>query len=436
MSSPNQKFIYLHFVDGSSGNNNNKFYKMEVGSNGSTWTATYGREGAAKPATETYPMSKWETKYKEKIKKGYTDVTEFKTVIKESKSSARNSNGQIISKDPEVVKLIEFLQNLSNNLTKANYDVEARSVTQSQIDTAQKQINLLFDIFKEFGTNKFSFDNFNKELTKLYIIIPRKMKNVSDHLFASHSKKETVIKKLEDEQDLLDSMASQVTTNTATDEEESEVNETTLIESLGLEMSIVTDAREIANVKSNCQTHGHKINRVFRVVNKKAQERFDKSLAKANNKTTRLLWHGSRSVNWISILQNSLIIRPSGVAYSGSAFGDGIYFASEDDKSMGYTDGGRWNNTSRGNYVYMALFNVHVGKQYIIYDNKTLSSKSTSASKEVLKKAGDCDSTWARKAADRPKDTSNNWGYGLQREELIVYNSDQCTISYLIEFKV
>ena len=51
-------------------NNNNKIYKMIP--HGDTWTAEYGRIGAA-CQTATYPMSQWDKKYKEKIRKGYID---------------------------------------------------------------------------------------------------------------------------------------------------------------------------------------------------------------------------------------------------------------------------------------------------------------------------------------------------------------------------
>ena len=98
-------------------------------------------------------------------------------------------------------------------------------------------------------------------------------------------------------------------------------------------------------------------------------------------------------------------------------FGDGIYFASEADKSMGYTDSGRWAGGGKAGRVYMALYHVHLGKQYCIKS----SDSSLSASK--LQKLGNYDSTWGQK------------GPNLYRHEYITYKSSQSTIKYLVEFQ-
>lgn len=84
---------------------------------------------------------------------------------------------------------------------------------------------------------------------------------------------------------------------------------------------------------------------------------------------------------------------------------------------MGYTDSGRWVNGKGGSCVYMALYNVHLGKQYKIES----SDSSLSASK--LDKLGKYDSTWGCK------------GRNLYRHEYITYKSEQSTIKYIIEFK-
>lgn len=52
--------------------NNNKYYEMVE--NGSNFDVTYGRVDTT-AIHETYPMSRWDSKYKEKLKKGYKDIT-------------------------------------------------------------------------------------------------------------------------------------------------------------------------------------------------------------------------------------------------------------------------------------------------------------------------------------------------------------------------
>ena len=423
--SPNQSYIYLHKVDGAA--NNNKFYEMKANTDGSSFTVKYGREGAEKPQSQIKSMSLWESVYKEKTgsTKGYTDVTAFKAVtIVITPASVKNSKGQIISTDKEVIDLVTLLQSYANVATSASYKVEAKAVTQAQVDEAQKQINNLSTSFKKyFGKTEWNLDSFNKALSYLYIIIPRKMKKVADHLMTPTTSKKEIETLIEAEQDLLDSMASLVAANiAATDSDATDDldgdNQVTLLEALGLTVIPATDS-EFREAKSHSQSHGGRISRVFKVVNKASQTVFDADMKKtdAAGKKTMLLWHGSRRANWWFILQQGLKIRPSGAIHTGSMFGDGIYFASEDDKSMGYTDGGRWTGSSNSGKTYMALYEVRVGKQF-----ETQSSDWNLSFNKIQSKGG-FDSTWGKK------------GPSLFRNEYIIYRSQQSTIKYLVEFK-
>lgn len=58
--------IYLEFSDEKS----DKFYEMTDNEDG-TFTATYGRVGAANPQSADYDIELWDKKLKEKLKKGY-----------------------------------------------------------------------------------------------------------------------------------------------------------------------------------------------------------------------------------------------------------------------------------------------------------------------------------------------------------------------------
>ena len=59
-------------------NNNNKFYKMTEQSDG-TIAVEYGRVDATKQTT-SYPISKWDSLIKSKVKKGYKDITDLVAV--------------------------------------------------------------------------------------------------------------------------------------------------------------------------------------------------------------------------------------------------------------------------------------------------------------------------------------------------------------------
>lgn len=424
------QFKYLIKVE--PGANNNKFYKMSENSDG-TFTAEYGRVGATKPAQEVYPMEKWDTKLREKLssRKGYEDKTELFAEVK-----ATLSTGGVVATDAEVANFIVLLQGYAQAQTSQTYLVKAEAVTQKQVDTAQAHLDNLSQMAASFGTARWSYDAFNAELVRLFTTIPRIMKEVGEqlvHEYEGHwDRKEKrfikaggkrppaqVKKQVEEligqEQSNLDSMAGQVSQNAATQVDGDKKH--TLLDSLGLKLVPVTDKKIIDIVKKKAENHAHKVKRVFAVENTATQTAFNNHLAKADNKKTEIFWHGSRRANWWSILQKGLMIRPSTAVYTGSMFGDGIYFASECDKSMGYTDGHRWTGGSRDGHVYMALYDVHIGKQYVT----EYSDGSLNYSK--IQQKGGYDSTWGKK------------GPSLHRHEYIIYKASQCTIKYIVEFE-
>lgn len=67
---------FLFFVDAI--NNHNKYYRMSNNGDG-TFTAEYGRIGAHGQLKQ-YPMSRWNTVYDQKIRKGYVDQTDIHEV--------------------------------------------------------------------------------------------------------------------------------------------------------------------------------------------------------------------------------------------------------------------------------------------------------------------------------------------------------------------
>jgi poly [ADP-ribose] polymerase len=101
-------------------------------------------------------------------------------------------------------------------------------------------------------------------------------------------------------------------------------------------------------------------------------------------------------------------------------FGDGIYYSNKMQKSLGYTSvrGSYWANgsSSKG---YIALYDVYHGKQKHITNHD---SSCYSLSQKVMDNEG-YDSVYAHGGAD------------LRNDEFIIYNSNQCTIAYLIEIE-
>ena len=416
-----------------SAENNNKYYNFIIddGSNdNSNYTAKYGRVGGTETVITVDGVKKpWKKIRSEKEKKGYKDVTDLFLIDGEfsegdevsEKKETKLSKDFMDNRPSAVIEIVKRLQAYANKSIEENYTVTAAKVTQKQVVRAQELLSKL--AVDGFDINKLK--EINTELLELYHIIPRKMTYVPDFLIneklTATEAEEKFSKIMSTEQDTLDVMAGQVLTLAEQDKQDKSLDTNKdafidIIEAAGLEIEPVTDKATIDLIKSKMQGKSSMFKHAFKVVNRATQKKYDNHMAKATNKYTELYWHGSRSENWWSIIGSGLLIRPSGAHYSGSMFGDGIYGASEYDKSLGYTSisGSRWSGGNKPN-AFLALFEFHLGKQYKI------TSSDSSLSKKKLKDKGDYDSTWGMK------------GSSLYRDEFIVYDSAQCTIKYLIE---
>src|SRR5574343_20424 len=190
------KITRLIFVDGD--DNHNKIYNMTDLGDG-TWLAEWGRVGASMQSAK-YNSSAWDKKYREKLKKGYKDVTE--NYVEPVPDSATNESS---------VDFVKKLMGFANKSIQDNYTVSAKQVTQKQVDNAQEAFNRIAALVA-------SDDNYaeiNKSLLELYSIIPRKMKQVKLHLLSPDDDDMDAKFKgiLKNEQDTLDVMAGQVLLN-------------------------------------------------------------------------------------------------------------------------------------------------------------------------------------------------------------------------------
>jgi len=410
----NGQAVELIMVNGTGGRNNNKIYRMtEI--TGDRFRAEYGRYGASM-AEKIYPMYKWDKVYKSKIAKGYKDETERRSIKVVSKSS-----GYTPIPNAVIEKLIIQLMNYTNKSVAANYTVSAESVTQSQVDEAQRLLNILFSNAKTGREVTF----FNETLTDLFQVIPRRMGRVSDHLIEETAgilrKNVAEIKKmLIQEQDNLDSMATKVGILEAEEETGETLDNKTMLDVLGISVSTINPKQEV-EIKKHLGGISNKFKTAYEVTNKATLKVFNKNIADSKDKTTALLFHGSRNENFINIMKTGLLIRPSSAVYTGSMFGDGIYFADKARKSLGYTSlrGSYWSGGS-DNTGFMAVFKVHTGKQMDIHKHD---SSCYNLSANTLKNKGDYDSVFA------------HGGIDLKNNEMIVYRGNQTTIKYLIELE-
>ena len=327
----------------------NKYYSMEWDGNSSDFTVKYGRV----ESTETIiskPYYQWDKIYREKVAKGYKDVTDFVSVkVDDTKKDA--SDTIVKTGAMKVDEFLDLMQKYTKNLVSQTYSVKATNVTQAQIDAAQSTLNEIVRLSK---VRKIDIEGVNERLVELYMTIPRRMDDVRNYLVPSID----VTKSLQQEQDNLDAMASQVKMNAKEEKKttkEVRKTEKTLLDLLGVE-----SIKEIKSSKNidflTQQISGRKIEALFEVDKSSEKDRFDNWLAKQTNKTTKFVYHGTKCTSVIPILQQGLKIRPSGnFQFSGKAYGNGNYFSDQFSTSIGYTDGGRDN--------VLLIYEVHTGKE-------------------------------------------------------------------------
>lgn len=388
--------------------NNSKYYKMIP--SGESFKVEYGRLGNSSFQTAEYSISQWNKKYKEKIKKGYEDKSELIQELVQDLDEENENNPYLPIPDKAIQIIVDRLQNYANEEIKRHYKVSSQQVTNAMIEEAQKLINSL---------NKFSdsIEDFNNVLIELFKVIPRKMKTVKENLA---TKLDDIPNIYQREQDLLDVMKGQVVqVKMKTTIKKENTKKQNILEAMGLKFESVSE-EDVKIIKKELGDIQDRYYNAWKVVNMKTQRVFDEYMDTVEDKTTKLLFHGSRSENWWSIINSGLVLRPNAVI-SGKMFGSGIYFAPKARKSLGYTslDGSYWAN-GNSNCGFMAIFEIHYGIPYITYDNSIFNYNFNYSD---LKNLGEYDSVHAKA------------GKSLRNDEIIVYQECQCTIKYLIELR-
>lgn len=383
--------------------NNNKYYSMQENGDG-TFTVKYGRVGVSSQSA-TYPMSKWRSKYNEKIKKGYKDVTSLRAENPEGEDE--DSDYKPIE-DKGVASLIRELLSKARKMVKRNYRISAVSVTPAMVDEAQAILDSLSSIS--------NLRKFNDTLTELFSVIPRSMGNVSDYLAHNAAEMSTIIQK---EQSLLDTMAGQVMTYQAKQGMQSTA-EKTILEANGLTVKPATN-KDVSEIKKLLGHNSDMLDDAWVVTNKKTQKAYNARQKKKPAKRM-FLWHGSRTENWWSILCSGLRLRPANVRINGKMFGYGIYFAPSAQKSLGYTslDGSYWAGGG-DKHGYMAVMEVAYGTPLDIYQWHGWESSLNKEKLESRAPGADCVHAHA--------------GRSLRNDEIVIYDEAQVTIKYLVKLK-
>ena len=234
--------------------NNNKFYDMTE-ENG-TIQVKYGRVGSTEQHA-SYPISKWNSLYKSKIRKGYKDVTKLR-VVSESVDFQNITNDEIDS-------IVTRLQAFANKSVSKNYTVSSDAVTQAQVDEAQK---LLDELMKITNKKKTDLKVFDDNLLDLFQVIPRRMGDVKSYLTISGRDPR---KAIADEQATLDVMKGQVHVAMAK-QQNTTGDKRTILDAMGLDVQLATP-KDIKIIKSNLGDVGPHFKQAYCIVNKKCQNK-------------------------------------------------------------------------------------------------------------------------------------------------------------------
>lgn len=391
--------------------NNNKFYNMtQLDDN--NFEIHFGRVGTeGRRIKDT--MNNWDSTYNSKKRKGYNDVSTNAKITRIGDATFKDLK-------PKVQQLLEMLNKYAKEAFKINYTVEVSDISELLVEEAQEIID---KINGKLAVNV-NISEITMLLLALYKKIPRKIKNVKESLIPPITDAAMLDKakdKMTVEQGLLDVVKSQlVKSDGSVDAAVDSSKVLSFLDRLGLDIEEVS-AQEETMLKNMLTNSANKYISAYKVINYKTQKLFDSEVAKAANKKTMLLFHGSRSENWLGIIKSGLVLHPNAVT-TGKLFDHGIYFADVADKSLGYISGGRWNSSSGDNDNWLAVYDVHVGKQATYKDVARLSSRKPDLAKFVPDNG--FDSYFA--------DHNIEQRYNLARDEFIIYDEHKCTIKYLI----
>jgi poly [ADP-ribose] polymerase len=373
-----------------------KYYEMIE--NSSNITVNYGRVDHTK-TTISKPIHHWDKLIREKTAKGYKDVTHLVSVQVDKKTEEIKLD-KIVGK---VGSFLELMSNYTNNLVKTTYSVKATNVSQQQVDEAQKHIDDINNIIK----GKYDDKQVNDLLVELYMVIPRKMDNVKWHLLPQIK----IDKVIQQEQDNLDAMASQVSMNKPLKKSKVSKKTINLMDKLGITMKECAINKDIKYLTD--QVSPSKILGVYEVNKGEEDKVFEEWMSKQKNKTTRILIHGTRCTSVIPILEIGLKIRPVGnFQFSGKVYGNGNYYSETVSKSLNYT--------GYDNDQILLVYEVHVGNPFV-YDGWYRGNSFTLDYKNLSERG--FDSTFVKA------------GGGLLNTEIIAYKEEQCRIKYIIHLK-
>ncbi|KAJ2619437.1 hypothetical protein GGI26_005837 [Coemansia sp. RSA 1358] len=460
-----KKHMLIQF---NSGNNNNKFYSVELLEDQNTIVVSYGRVGSAGTKHQyTGGERKFESLLRTKRNKGYKDA-----MIEDGNSDSSQQHNVIEKALEEVSYKDDDAKELVRTISEKNVHkiTDSSGVTFDaadglfktplgviQRDGVKKAIELLSRIegmlpkfldlrekepdavlIEQCSGQKRNANGAvitikvppSKELNEIFqqirilneeyfVIIPNKVKdarNLSNLLFSQQA--------IDQQKATCDALLE--TLNLMSDLKKRKEDSSDVKPNgkpvFNVEIETVTDESVLNLIKGMFEitknsSHGYsssnsRVVKVYRICLDAQQKPFIECSEKIGN--VKMLWHGTRTQNLLSIMSKGLLLPDKSPGQkSGAMFGHGLYFARQSTKSLGYCDGGYWTGSGNiNNTIYMFLASVAIGNSF------------TPVGATNGPPPNGYDSYWAMPGVS-----------SVFNDEIIVFSSGQVRLDYIVEIE-
>ncbi len=420
---------------------------MTMGPHNVAFTEAWGRIGANKSDVGAIKLSSFQQdpaifwiKYFELLQEGFQDYSKYipeRTLpmtlterrMQQNQEKKKKGKEQGISEqDRAAYELYNILLGAAEDLVTETFD---SSLLMQTAPFSEEQVKAARDIWNTLGTSR-SLKVFNSRVQKLLALAPRRInayygQTVKSYLAQEKPTKDEQLAEyariIDREDTIINAMEAILLSRQSGESQPTQAAHFNKY----FPNAIVEDAsvEEIAHLKdtmfnadSASQDLKKRITHVWKIRDAAQDKKLEAYCQSEGVKETKLLFHGSRTANWISIIKNSLLLNPN-APITGKAFGYGIYFANSADKSFGYTSNcHRW-NSDNGDRGYMGVYETAYGKSISADKVKDYSQEW------IRKHGGHCLHYHSGYDTDK---------YSFCRDEIVFYHEHAMAIRYLIEF--
>ena len=430
----------------------NGYYRYELiphnmGTRTISFSENYGRYGASKTDIGAEKISRFQQspelfwiKYYDLLSMGFEDLTDSFSQNVMKAPSLTDAMQETSTKTKEISdeeyknlsvgdQLFLELQESAKDAVKLAFDVDLLKQTSP---FSKKQIDACRDVWNSLGKSK-SVSSFNKKICKLLALSPRKIDPYQGMTVKSYlateddnpAKQAEIYARIIDREDALIKAMEAIT-----DMDDGNTPVKPISQGIGafkgktIRMSTEDERKEVLDMfhaDNSSKRLASMVNRIWRIEPIDQRKKFNEYCKHNNIDVTKLLFHGSSTENWCSIIDSKLLLNPNAVI-SGKAYGLGIYFALSADKSFGYTSfhNSRWANGS-SNTAFMGVYETAYGKPAdpSEFDYHGSSIECVENLREIGKNC-----LHARAGQ----------GMGFCRDEIIFYDENAVCMKYLIEF--